>query len=567
MDRITKALLDDFAKEHGVSDLAEDKQFEHFSAFSMIRRHYSRNFNTEDVVLGGGGDTGIDAIAVIVNNSLVTEADQLDELHEVNAYLEPIFLFVQSDRGTSFEGAKLGNTGYGLIDFFSSAPKLTRSNQLQDIAEISDTIIAKFAASLRPARCFLYYVTTGLTAVSDDLLARKRSVENDLENLGIFSKVEVSYVGASELNQAYRNTRSPISRTFTFDHRTEIPATDGVIVSAIGYLPFSEFRKLLTDESGQELLTNIFDDNIRDYQDGRLVNKAIDKTLKSDDKAKFVLMNNGVTIIAKDLKTVTSKWTVTDYQIVNGCQTSNVLFQNKDVIDDNVLIPIRVIHTTDERIKDLITEATNSQTEIKPDQFASRLKFSRDLETLFPSFLDPYKLYYERRDGQFDRVSVPKGRIVEPSTVLRSYAAIFREAPHISTKNYRSIRDGIGSEYLVEGHKHLPYYYAAYAWFRLDQMFRSKAILPAYKASRYHILMAANLLINNGPKLYPNSAEIEKRSTAALNILQNDIKSSEIFAQAINIITEVTGGKLTSDVVRTEAVTNAIISKLRPRNI
>ena len=563
MDRITKALLDDFAKEHSIENLSEDKQFEHFSAFSMIRRHYSRNFNTDDVVLGGGGDTGIDAIAIIVNNVLITDIDQLEELYVLNGYIEPVFIFVQSDRGAKFEGAKLGNVVYGIIDFFEDVPKLVRSSQLQDIAQISDDIIAKYAASLRPARCYVYYVTTGQTVTSADLSSRRQSAEQDLNNLSIFSRVEVSYIGSSELNQAYRQTRSPISRTFNFDHRTEIPATEGVIASAIGYLPFSELKKLLTDESGEELLTNIFDDNIRDYQNGKPVNQAIGDTLRSDDSAKFVLMNNGITIIAKDLKTITSKWTVTDYQIVNGCQTSNVLFENRNNIDDNVLVPVRVIHTTDERIKDLITKATNSQTEIKPDQFASRFKFSRDLETLFNSFDDPYKLFYERRDGQYDRSGESKQRIVEPSTVLRSYAAIFREIPHISTKNYRSIRDSIGDDYLSDNHKHLPYYYAAYAWFRLDQMFRGKLIAPAYKASRYHILMAANLVINSGPKLYSNSAEIEKRAEAALKIIWDDVKSAEVFEKAIAVITDVTGGKLTSDVVRTEAVTNAIIKRLR----
>ena len=55
MDRITESLMSNFAKENEIEALPEEKRFEHFSAFSVIRRHYSRLFSTDDVVLGGGG--------------------------------------------------------------------------------------------------------------------------------------------------------------------------------------------------------------------------------------------------------------------------------------------------------------------------------------------------------------------------------------------------------------------------------------------------------------------------------------------------------------------------------
>jgi hypothetical protein len=40
LDRTTEALLKAFSREYSIEDLPEDKRFEHFSAFSMIRRHY-----------------------------------------------------------------------------------------------------------------------------------------------------------------------------------------------------------------------------------------------------------------------------------------------------------------------------------------------------------------------------------------------------------------------------------------------------------------------------------------------------------------------------------------------
>jgi hypothetical protein len=80
--------------------------------------------------------------------------------------------------------------------------------------------------------------------------------------------------------------------------------------------------------------------------------------------------------------------------------------------------------------------ATNRQTDIKPDQFASSKEFARGLEMYFGTFPDEQRLYYERRDGQHDRGPEPKLRVIDTPTILRSYASIFREVPHAATRSY-----------------------------------------------------------------------------------------------------------------------------------
>jgi hypothetical protein len=147
LDRITETLLAGFSKENGLEGLEESKRFEHFAAFSVIRRHYSRSFSTDDVVIGGGRDTGIDAVAIIVNNVLVTDVDRVREIAEHNDYLEPVFIFVQADRSAGFDGSKIGNFGYGVADFFSTQPKLPRGPAITSLAEITDTIWASSPTS------------------------------------------------------------------------------------------------------------------------------------------------------------------------------------------------------------------------------------------------------------------------------------------------------------------------------------------------------------------------------------------------------------------------------------
>ena len=61
MDRITQDFVDAFIKERELSQLTADKQFEHFVAYTTLRRHYNgESIDTADIVVGGGDDLGID---------------------------------------------------------------------------------------------------------------------------------------------------------------------------------------------------------------------------------------------------------------------------------------------------------------------------------------------------------------------------------------------------------------------------------------------------------------------------------------------------------------------------
>ena len=123
MDLITTNLLSSFVAEHELTDLKESDAFERFAAFSMIRRHYSRTFDIEDVSMGGGGDTAIDAVAVIVNNIHVTDVDSIEEVAAQNGQLDVSFIFVQARRSAGFDGSKIGDFGFGVRDFLAPSRK------------------------------------------------------------------------------------------------------------------------------------------------------------------------------------------------------------------------------------------------------------------------------------------------------------------------------------------------------------------------------------------------------------------------------------------------------------
>ena len=80
--------------------------------------------------MGSGGDTGIDAIAIIVNNNLITDVDTVDDLLHLNGYLDVEFVLVQAGRSPHFESGKLAKLGFGVKDFFGEG-KLPRNDAVK----------------------------------------------------------------------------------------------------------------------------------------------------------------------------------------------------------------------------------------------------------------------------------------------------------------------------------------------------------------------------------------------------------------------------------------------------
>lgn len=136
IDLITTGLLQEFSSEFQIEKLKEDQRFEHFVAYITVRQHFSEIFEPSDIVVSGGGDLGIDAIAIIVNGFLITDIEAFEDLMSNNPdYLDVTFLFIQAERSAGFEGSKLGTFAYGVGEFFN--PNTKKDEILQAVAIMS----------------------------------------------------------------------------------------------------------------------------------------------------------------------------------------------------------------------------------------------------------------------------------------------------------------------------------------------------------------------------------------------------------------------------------------------
>ena len=560
MDRITRSLLDEFAKDNELLRLPEDKQFEHFATFLTVGRFLTEALDTSDAVVGSGGDTGIDAIAIIVNGALVTDPELVEEYAMRNGYLDVAFIFVQAETSSHFDTAKIGQFSFGVQDFFQTKPKLPRSKAVQDAAKVMTAIYNRSSSFKRgnPV-CRLYYVTTGSWMDDQALEARRQATIDDLKKLRLFREVEVTPIDANAIQRFYRDSRNSVSHDFEFVQRTIIPPVPGVTEAYLGLISAKEFLGLLRDEETGDILKGIFYDNVRDWQDYNTVNTEMRETLASPDlRPRFALMNNGVTVIAKTLRTTANRFFIEDYQIVNGCQTSHVLF-DAGHLDDSVMVPLRLIATQDESVIASIIKATNRQTEVKEEQLLALSDFQKKLESFFVAFEVRKRLYYERRSRQYHSTAgIEKTRVVTPSNLIRAFASMFLEDPHRTTRSYRALLERVGTTIFGPNDRLEPYYVAAFALYRLEFFFRNQSIDSKFKPARFQILLAFRLLLADGKLPRMNSRDMEKYCLPLMEVLWDTAKAERAFANAAAAVEAVSGGNFDSDLLRTQPFTEKL---------
>lgn len=329
--------------------------------------------------------------------------------------------------------------------------------------------------------CHLYFVTTGTWNGDAHLQGRLDSGRSDLEATQLFSNVKIAALGARELQSLYRQCKDTISVEIDFPNKVTLPTIDGVQQAFIGILPARVFFMLIVDEAGN-LRRSVFEDNIRDYQGDTNVNDAIKRTLSDGSSSQtFVVFNNGITIVCRGLQLTGNKCVLTGYQIVNGCQTSNVLFNARNSFDDDkVFVPVKLVSTENEEIVNDIIRSTNSQNAVKPEELEAMTDFQKRLESFYRSFNGDEQLYYERRSRQWMASDVHKTRIVTIPSQIKAVASMFLNVPHRVSGYYGTVRTRMQNQIFRSDHKLLPYYVSSFTLFRLDALFRSGAISQKY---------------------------------------------------------------------------------------
>lgn len=496
---VVEGYLKSFVEDFGFQDLDESEQFERFCSFSILNKEFNYSLSDDDLNdISIGKNKGIDSIVFNVNGELVKNKTQLEEIKKTSKQKLDIKLyFLQTKISENFDDAQIGNFLDTITDFLTKTPNYPMTPEAKQYHEIflsiqNDLGVVK---EYNLHGYFCYIGTWNDQTTCAKTLINKKVV---LENLQLFNKVDVKPIDKSTLIDLYKKTSNPINATFDFVNRVQIRNIDNVEEAFIGYIPFTEFKKLIVDaDSGN--LKNLFYDNIRDFLGlDNDVNEKISQTLNGKEFSQFSLFNNGVTIIAEENTGRQEKFIINNYQIVNGCQTSNVLYECQGIPGiDAALIPVKLVITKDEVLRDKIILSTNSQSKIDKEGLLALTTFQKQLEEFYNSEND--NLYYERRNKQYANRDLKQINIVNIREQIKSFVAMFLNEPHEVSGYFSKIyKERVGDIFIAE-HMFEPYYIAGLIQYRFKQLLNTKDIERKYNKARYHVFMLFRMLKETEP--------------------------------------------------------------------
>jgi len=562
MDRVTRSYLDQFRVEQSLgAALPEADLFEHFADYCVVSNQYEEEFDLADVHTGSADDLGIDGVAIIVNGVIVSSVDEAEDLLRANNFLDVKFIFVQAKTTSGFDGTQMMNFLDGVDEFFADPPTIRANDKVENARAIMTWLYDRSVKFTRQKPVIhVAFVTTGHWQEDEKLVAKVDVRKTRLKDSGLFHEIEFEPMGADAVHAAYQRSKNNVSVEFTFANKVLLPDIAGVSQAYLGVLPAKEYLALITDSVGN-IRKPLFYDNVRDFQGTNAVNREIRKTLQdTEGQQRFAVLNNGVTVVTRSLRTTGNKFVVSDYQIVNGCQTSHVLFDVYEELGDEAYVPLKVISTEDEDIISAIITATNRQTEVTADDLYAMSAFQKRLEAFYDAFPDKKKLHYERRSKQYASVQgVEKVRIIGKNLQVRAFAAMFLDDPHRAARYYSDLRAQVGTRIFADNHKLEPYYVSAYAYYKLEFLWRNNLLPVYYKPARYHLLMAVRHLVGGKGMPALTANRVSSYANYIAEWLWSDDRAQETFKESVEVIDmALNGAPLGRDIVKTQGFTDAV---------
>ena len=464
-DRILSSYVQDFKAHHNLSSLDESATFERFAAHCVTSTHCPDTFEPDDVAVGGSGDLGIDAIAILVNDHLVRSESDILHFKTALRRLDVQFLFVQAKTSPHFPAADIGTFLSGVRQFFGDRLPADTNEYIREFYQLKEYIYEHTLDMDAAPICRLYYVTTGIWNADPSPVSRITQGRADLKSTDYFSIVDFIPLDSDAIKQTYREINQRVIQEVTFEKHTILPMISGVEEAYIGILPSSEYLKLISDQHGN-LNRRLFYDNVRDFQGHNAVNQEIESTVRNAEQSdRFSLLNNGVTVVARDANKVGATFRLRDYQIVNGCQTSHILHRNRDALTANVFLPVKLIVTADAEVTNQIIKGTNRQTEVKLEAFESLAPYQKELEEFYTAVNRDrqQRIYYERRSKQYEHTDVEREKIITLATQVKCFVAMFLNEPHSTHRYYGELLNSYRDRIFVTSHAYVPYFVSGLA--------------------------------------------------------------------------------------------------------
>ena len=456
--------------------------------------------------------------------------------------------------------------GDGVCDFVSDTPQLPQGDFIKQQKAVFDLLVDNVSKITNGrANVYLKYVCTSNNPVATEIEATRTNIIQNVDATGFFNHVDFEFIGLQQIIQLWDKTRHAISAVMQTKKLSPYPEMPGVTEAYLAIVPLKDFVESVLMDGDGKLRVHIFEENVRAFLgSNNPVNKQIYNTLADPEaQKKFAILNNGITIISPDVRVQNDKVTMENYQIVNGCQTSNVLFENYSLLIPESTLTVKVIEATDADVIADVVRATNSQSKVDETQFLSFTKFLRQLERYFATTEDiageETKLYFERRSGQYKDVGVPRRRIFSITETCRAVGAMFLRKPELAYRYPTKMIFDLYDKLINEKNKEIVYYTAALALYRFKLLTSNGRIDSKYSIYKWHILMILGFVVNDNPMPSIQNKKVEAFCKKIIKVCsQPDDECIALFNKAITVL-DVVGLKESRDDIRSQAYTQSIL--------
>ncbi len=540
MEIITKSYVDNFINKYGFNtSLSESEKFEYFSIFSILSQEVNGNIQKDELeIVSTGKAKGVDGIAFCINGKLILNSEEIDNFENQSLIVD--LYFFQSKTSLCFNDSELSNFLDVTIDFFKEKP----TYNIKEIENSHDIYIKLLnrLSNIREMNLHCFYISLGQQQDSETSIdATKQIKKEHLEKFNIFSNIDIVLIDKTTLINIHKKIITPLRATFKFENKIQLTNINNVEEAYIGFIPFSEFKKLIMDDS-QTKIKSLFNDNLRDFLGlDNPINKGIKKTLEDKKFNEFSLLNNGVTVIADSNIGKGNTLILENYQIVNGCQTSNVLFECKNIPEiEKVLIPLKVVITKNEELRDEIILTTNSQSKFTEEQLFAITQFQKTLEDYYNANKSIDGVYYERRTNQFANINVSRTNIIEIKEQLKSFIAMFYDLPHLVAGNIGKVVKNHKNKFFQKDHAPISYYISGLLSVKWNRLLLINDDYKEFNKYRYHIFMGFRYLVESLPfqesflkntKNY--SIKVLERRENSYDKLLSTLRNNDAFEQNI----------------------------------
>jgi len=365
-----------------------------------------------DGIMGEGGDEGIDLCFAFCNGTLIK-----DEQHPITKDSTIKVKFFQVKKEDSFSTDGFRKLKEGIEEIFNldidldKLQKIGANKDILDMAELLRKIFRRARLERAKFSCEVYYIT-----ISPEIRISEKIklLEEELKRNSLGIPFDFDYLGAQRILDLTNKNEEQIEIRFD-SQPLNISEKEIATTGFAGFVNGNSLIKSLLDED-LVFKSHLTEGNVRYFlgEDKKINSSIIDTAMNIDKASNFWAMNNGLTIIGDSIAPLDAKgYSVTNPQIVNGCQTIHCLYlayvdADKNSLPDTLKVFVKLVKTENPDIQADIISATNSQNPVK----SASLKANDNIQRNIEKHLIESGIYYERRDNFYKRQGYSGNRVV-----------------------------------------------------------------------------------------------------------------------------------------------------------